>query len=454
MERLEIKEIIALSVLVLSLISFTFGNNYHGCALAPNSNHGWVVTIESTLCYHTWDGGVHWEQQNIPTTRDFFDIFFLDSLRGWTANRLAMIWHTDDGGASWRWQNLGGAKFATRIFFLDYTFGWAACGEAIVLLTTDSGTSWVQIDLHNYLPADTVDFYDVSFVNELKGWMVAGRYPELDTAGNVIFKQGQGYIVHSEDGGDSWVLQRRDTYYDFFGVKFKDELEGWVVGGNDSTMEACVLHTTDGGQTWQAQSIPAQAKYLRALELIDGNKLWAVGRNGTIIYSSNGGNTWTLQTSGVDTTLFDVDFADSLRGLIAGNDIVLYTQDGGRNWIITDPTGLFEPKSRISNFEFRISNLICYPNPFTAKTTIRFNGNPKGFSVLKIYNSAGELVKSFSLTTKNQQPITLIWDGRDDRGKELAPGIYFCQLQASRIGPSPESGSGGYQQLRKITLIK
>ncbi|MEO0115399.1 MAG: hypothetical protein ABIK93_07985 [candidate division WOR-3 bacterium] len=45
-------------------------------------------------------------------------------------------------------------------------------------------------------------------------------------------------------------MQKRDTIYDFFDVKFKDSLEGWVVGGNDSTMEGCVYHTTDGGQTW------------------------------------------------------------------------------------------------------------------------------------------------------------------------------------------------------------
>ncbi len=43
-------------------------------------------------------------------------------------------------------------------------------------------------------------------------------------------------------------------------------------------MEACVLHTTNGGEDWNQLTIPSQAKYLRALELIDGNKLWAVGR--------------------------------------------------------------------------------------------------------------------------------------------------------------------------------
>jgi len=342
------KYLLGLLFLIANFLSFGYGYNYHGCAMAPNSDQGWVVTIETTLVYHTWNGGVNWEKQQISTSRDFFDVFFLDTLNGWTANRLAMIWHTSDGGLNWNWQSLGMSKFATRIFFLDLQYGWAAAGEGICIRTNDSGATWQQVII-NWLPLDTVDFYGVSFIDNLTGWMAAGRYPELDTAGNPIFKQGQGYIVHSEDGGDSWVLQRHDTYFDFFDVKFKDALEGWVVGGNDSTMEACVFHTTNGGQIWNTQPLPLSAKYLRALELIDGNKLWAVGRNGTIIYSSNGGSSWSVQTSGVDTTLFDVDFSDSLCGLIACNGFVLYTQNGGRNWYqanltLPTPTTLIIPE--------------------------------------------------------------------------------------------------------------
>ncbi|MEO0114001.1 MAG: C25 family cysteine peptidase, partial [candidate division WOR-3 bacterium] len=95
----------------------------------------------------------------------------------------------------------------------------------------------------------------------------------------------------------------------------------------------------------------------------------------------------------------------------------------------TDPPdtfiGLFEPKFRISNFEFRISNLICYPNPFTAKTTIRFNGSPKGFSVLKIYNLAGELVKTLAVSGKRSALGELVWDGTDQFNRKVGPGLYF-----------------------------
>jgi photosystem II stability/assembly factor-like uncharacterized protein len=415
----------AVLIIILSLFSFGSAYTFHGCAMAPNSNHGWVATSDTNpMVFHSPDGGVNWEHQYIPTTREFYDIFFIDSLKGWTANRLAMIWHTSDGGLNWQWQILGMAYCATRVFFLDSFFGWAACWQGIVIRTTDGGDLWNQIILW-WLPLDTVDFYGVSFVDSLKGWMCAGRYPEIDYMGDTVFKQGQGFVVHSENGGDSWVLQKRDTIYDFFDVKFKDTLEGWVAGGNDSTMEACVYHTLDGGQNWNQESLPQDANYLWSLELIDGNKLWAVGRNGTIIHSSDCGSSWEMQISGVDTTLYDIDFADSLRGLIAGDGVVLYTRDGGNTWLQANVVGIGSSEVRRHESQFVTQ---VYPNPFTKQTAILFI--PDALPIkLKIYDVAGKIVKSFftnnqSLTTNNY----FIWDGTDDNGSPLSPGIYFARF--------------------------
>lgn len=251
--------------------------------------------------------------------------------------------------------------------------------------------------------------------------MAAGRYPEIDSLG-VHFKKGQGFIVYSNNGGDSssWVTQRHDTIYDFFDVKFKDTLEGWVVGGEDSMMGACVLHTTNGGQDWTFLTLPNSAKYLRALELIDGNKLWAVGRSGTIIYSSNGGNSWEVQASGIDTTLFDVDFADSLRGLIAGNGILLYTQDGGNTWLHASIFGIVE-KDKPKTIPF--NSLNAFPNPFLKTTTINMPKLLSSRHELRIYDALGKLVISQQLPTTNH---SFVWNGMDNQGKEVRPGIYFA----------------------------
>lgn len=417
----------AVLIIIFSLFSLCSAYTFHGCAMAPNSDQGWVVTSDTNpMVFHSSDGGVNWVQQYIPTRYEFYDIFFLDSFKGWTTNHFAMIWHTSDGGNSWQWQNLGSSHYATHIFFIDSMYGWAACWNAILIRTTDGGNIWNQIIL-SWLPLDTVFFYGVSFVDSLKGWMCAGRYIDKFN-GDTLFKKGQGYIVHSENGGDSWVLQKRDTIYDFFDIKFKDSLEGWVAGGNDSTMEGCVYHTIDGGLSWNLQQLPQEAKYLWSLELIDGNKLWAVGRNGTIIHSSDGGNSWTMQISGVDTTLYDVDFADSLRGIIAGDGVILYTRNGGNTWFQSNIVGIGSPEIQRQKFQ-----ITAYPNPFSKQIMLRFIPDALP-SKLKIYNVAGKIVKTFF--TNNQSLKTnncFVWNGTDDLGHKLPPGIYILRFNSDKF---------------------
>ncbi|MEW6686467.1 MAG: hypothetical protein AB1393_09740 [Candidatus Edwardsbacteria bacterium] len=100
------------------------------------------------------------------------------------------------------------------------------------------------------------------------------------------------------------------------------------------------------------------------------------------------------------------------------------------------------------------------PNPFTESTEIRYQiadnrlqMTDKPSSVishqssvsLKIYNVAGQLVKTLvnevtppfpPLTPTSPSPQgegrvrSVVWDGRDESGKPVAPGVYFYRLKA------------------------
>ena len=57
---------------------------------------------------------------------------------------------------------------------------------------------------------------------------------------------------------------------------------------------------------------------------------WAVGNNSTIIYTSNGGTTWSTQTSASASTLRSVFFMDSNNGWISGDiGVIQNTTTGG-----------------------------------------------------------------------------------------------------------------------------
>ncbi len=305
---------------------------FHGVATPPGSNDVWVVTIETTAVFYSLNFGLDWDSVEIPTIRDFFDIFFLTADSGWTCGRTGDIWRTTDGGDSWERKNLGGPKHAARIRFVDSEFGWAAGGDIVQLKTTDGGENWEQVFLPipPFPSGDTAEFQGVYFVNRNIGFLVAGHWPTGDT-----FLGGQGVIAKTTDGGNSWVILRRDTTYDFYDVFFGDENNGWVVGGDDRNFRAVVLHTSDGGNSWREQRVPEETRFLRAIKFVSATKGWACGRNGTIIYTSDGGNTWMLQSSPAESTLFDIDFADSLRGIAVGNGMVIRTTDGGENWEVS-----------------------------------------------------------------------------------------------------------------------
>jgi len=59
----------------------------------------------------------------------------------------------------------------------------------------------------------------------------------------------------------------------------------------------------------------------------------AVGANGTIVRTKDGGASWIAQNSGTNLALWDVSFADNENGNITGYyPILLRTNDGGDNW--------------------------------------------------------------------------------------------------------------------------
>lgn len=386
---------------------------YHGVALAPDGQNGWVVTIETTAVYHTTDGGANWEPQNVPTVRDFFDVFFLDGLSGWTCGRIGDIWHTTNGGNDWYRQNLGGPKFATRMQFIDENFGWAAGGEAILMHSTNGGSEWqLEFFPNPPYPSSIVDFQGLSLLGPNNGWLVAGRYPEGDS-----FWGGQGYIVHVRADADSFIknLVRLDTTYDFFGVDFVNEQTGWVVGGYDRNMRAVVLHTTNGGATWTEQSLPPSAKYLRAVDFVDAENGWACGRHGTIIRTSDGGATWVAQYCPADTTLFDIQFVDATRGLCAGNSLVLYTTDGGEHWI-RSMGGVAEQAGQSLPSEGPL--ITVARSPVRGRVELRFAGPGQ----IAIHNPAGRLVRKIS------GDKCVVWDGRDDYGRPVENGLYVVRL--------------------------
>jgi hypothetical protein len=74
-----------------------------------------------------------------------------------------------------------------------------------------------------------------------------------------------------------------------------------------------------------------------------------------------------------------------------------------------------------------------YPNPSAAGTTVRIPvvaPSSGGDAVMEIVNDSGQRVRRLGLGTLSPGATEVPWDGRNDGGREVAPGVYTAWLIA------------------------
>ena len=147
---------------------------------------------------------------------------------------------------------------------------------------------------------------------------------------------GKEVLWGSGDAGRTWTPQHKaDATMNAISAADVDHV--WAVG-NDGT----IIHSEEGGRptsgggrresTWLDQS-SGVTLHLTDVVVSDTENVWAVGNGGTIIATSDGGATWHSQSSGTSEDLHSVAFADVNNGLAAGaNGVILRTADGGETW--------------------------------------------------------------------------------------------------------------------------
>jgi photosystem II stability/assembly factor-like uncharacterized protein len=90
---------------------------------------------------------------------------------------------------------------------------------------------------------------------------------------------------------------------------------------------------SESRREWRQVPVPTRSM-LTAITAVD-NRMWAVGHDQVIVYSSDGGLTWTLQNVDIaaEGPLLDVLFLDSEKGFAIGAyGQFLSTSDGGAKW--------------------------------------------------------------------------------------------------------------------------
>jgi len=77
-----------------------------------------------------------------------------------------------------------------------------------------------------------------------------------------------------------------------------------------------------------------------------------------------------------------------------------------------------------------------YPNPFNPETNIKYSVSNPGIVSLKVYDSLGKLVRVLVDESKSTGRFEIKWNGKDDSGKNVSSGIYFCKMNIQGINKS------------------
>ncbi|MBK9096980.1 MAG: T9SS type A sorting domain-containing protein [bacterium] len=124
-----------------------------------------------------------------------------------------------------------------------------------------------------------------------------------------------------------WWPQQSGTSNTLEDVFFIDDKSGWAVGGDGT-----IIHTSDGGVTWVTQQ-SGTTNLLNDVYFTNAITGTIVGQNGTILRTNDGGNTWTSQNSGTSHHLQSVYFIDTNNGwAVGGEGSILHTTNGGTTW--------------------------------------------------------------------------------------------------------------------------
>jgi len=140
-------------------------------------------------------------------------------------------------------------------------------------------------------------------------------------------------VIYSSYG--QWSYQVSNTTQFLYDVAFVDSNKGWAVGKNGT-----IIFTTDGGELWSPQNA-GTSEDLESVCFPSESVGYIVGGNPSedvFLKSTDGGLTWNNHTIGLDLGLIDCYFVSNDTGYIVtggginGNEI-LKTTDGGNNWI-------------------------------------------------------------------------------------------------------------------------
>lgn len=206
--------------------------------------------------------------------------------------------------------------FPDSLYFADNKHGWIG-GAMGIFRTVDGGQTWEKAKIDRYLRSTGVSFYGLQ-VGYLEGK-------------NNVKDEVSGDIWMTKDGGKTWTRS-------YTSKKWTTPFSVVAISKNVALAvldEKNLIRTVDGGKSWSHIKSYDFRTYKLALD--EKDRLWSVGHDGTFYFSSDQGLTWqrpkVLPANVELTSWYSIAFVNEKLGFAVGdNGALAATRDGGSTW--------------------------------------------------------------------------------------------------------------------------
>jgi photosystem II stability/assembly factor-like uncharacterized protein len=257
---------------------------------------------------------------NTHTTDRLNNIQFVNDTLGFIVGGQrfysSTILRTTDGGNHWEFFSLPEA--GKGLYGITIAPGGMlyACGfDSKLLYSPDQGNNWIFAQITNWQP-----FKNIAYTSANTGIVVGG----------ISFNYGS--ITRIDDKGN--IIKFDTTNYELNDIDMVTTTTGYIVG------MGVVLKTIDAGVNWKFLDIKNDD--FTAMSDFNKTELWVCGYGGSIFHSTDAGESWERLRNGNDITsphyrLLHIVFKDALHGWAVGEEgLIIYTDDGGHHWMEYD----------------------------------------------------------------------------------------------------------------------
>ncbi len=238
-----------------------------------------------------------------------YGVSFFDASTGIAVGDQRDISYTFDGGNSWQpidASSISGSELIRSLYFTNDHDGLMGTADAYggpsgsIYRSTDAGKTW------NSVFSTNGGIYTIGFTNI--GFGVAG------SDGVAMGRFGVDYWT--ADGGATWSAGTTDQPNSIIThCTFLNSTTGFAAATSlADDQHGFILRTDDGGRSWQ--TIKSVSPAIDGIAS-SGLAVTAVGFNGTIVESTDMGNSWNQTTAGSNRWL-DIEYSSPTHAVLFG----------------------------------------------------------------------------------------------------------------------------------------